>query len=94
MEIGQFYVYILECISSKGKKSFYTGYTKSIEERFKQHSEGKGARYTRGKELKLLFYQIFRTRSNAMKREREIKKLSKRQKKELINSEINKLKKE
>lgn len=94
MKIGQFYVYILECISSKGKKSFYTGYTKSLEERIKQHSEGKGAKYTRGKKIKLLFYQKHNTRSNAMKREREIKKFSKKQKQNLIKSEKNLLKME
>ncbi|MHA1785453.1 MAG: GIY-YIG nuclease family protein [Candidatus Helarchaeota archaeon] len=89
IRIRKYHVYILECTSSSGKKTFYTGYTKSIEERIKQHAEGRGARYTRGKKIKLLFYQSFNTRSEAMRRERDIKKLSRKEKKELIKSEIN-----
>ncbi|NHI94206.1 MAG: GIY-YIG nuclease family protein [Candidatus Lokiarchaeota archaeon] len=94
MEIKEFYVYILECISSKGKKSFYTGYTKSLENRIQLHSEGKGAKYTRGKQIKLLFYQSFKNRSEAMKVERNLKKLSKKQKIELILSNKNLIKEE
>ena len=94
MLIKQFYVYILECISSKGKRSFYTGYTGSLETRIKQHEEGKGAKYTRGKKVKLLFYETFKNRGDAMRRERFIKKFSRKQKKELIKSEKNLFNKE
>ena len=38
-----FYVYILQCMDG----SFYTGYTKDIDARTKQHENGKGARYTK-----------------------------------------------
>jgi putative endonuclease len=79
-----FYVYILLCIDG----SFYTGYTKDLDERTKQHENGKGARYTKShKPQKLAYVELFNTRSNAMKRERAIKKLSHQQKQELIISQ-------
>ena len=79
-----FYVYILECIDKKKKKSYYTGYTQDLKNRYDLHRTGKGARYTKGKELTLLHTEFFSTRSEAMIRELEIKKMTKKQKKELI----------
>jgi putative endonuclease len=48
------------------------------------HRKGKGAKYTKGKELTLLHSEYFSTRSEAMHRELEIKKMSKKEKKQLI----------
>ena len=79
-----FYVYILECVDKKKKKSYYTGYTQDLKNRYDLHRTGKGARYTKGKELTLLHTEFFSTRSEAMIRELEIKKMTKKQKKELI----------
>jgi putative endonuclease len=79
-----FYVYILQC--SDG--SYYTGYTKDLYERTKQHENGTGAKYTRThKPQRVAYVEIFGTRSAAMKRERAIKKLSHQQKLELIISQ-------
>jgi putative endonuclease len=79
-----FYVYILLC--SDG--SFYTGYTKDLDERTKQHQNGNGAKYTRThKPEKLAYVEVFNSRSHAMKREKEIKKLSHEQKHELVSSQ-------
>jgi len=76
-----FYVYILQCIDG----TYYTGYTKDIEERAKQHQNGNGARYTRShRPQRVAYFEIFDTRSAAMKRERQIKKLSHQQKLDLI----------
>jgi len=82
-----FYVYILLCLDG----SFYTGYTKDLNERTKQHENGKGARYTKShKPKKLAYVELFNSRSSAMKRERAIKKLTHQQKQELIISQIKK----
>jgi putative endonuclease len=79
-----FYVYILKCIDG----SFYTGYTKDIDQRTKQHSTGKGAKYTKAHPPESLAYvEIFDNRCRAMRREREIKKLSHQQKQQLIVSQ-------
>jgi putative endonuclease len=82
-----FYVYILFC--SDG--SFYTGYTKDLDARIQLHQAGKGARYTKIHKPKGLAYiEEYASRSLAMKREREIKKLSHHQKQVLIDSKIKK----
>lgn len=78
-----FYVYILLCTDG----SFYTGYTKNIDERTRLHANGKGARYTKThKPERVAYVELFKSRAEAMRREREIKKLSHQQKQNLINS--------
>jgi putative endonuclease len=78
-----FYVYILLCVDG----SFYTGYTKNIDKRARLHAIGKGARYTRShKPERVAYVELFDTRVKAMKREKEIKRLSHQQKQNLINS--------
>ena len=73
-------------INNNEKKTIYTGYTGDLTRRITQHRENKGARYTRGKkEIKLLYTETYSNRSEAMKRELEIKRLSKNEKKELIS---------
>lgn len=82
-----FYVYIMLCLDG----SFYTGYTKNVEERFKLHVNGNGARYTRiRKPKKIVHIEQFKSRIEAIHRERQIKKLSHKQKEELSNSSNNK----
>ncbi len=79
-----FYVYILLCRDG----SFYTGYTKDLDERTMQHENGKGARYTKThKPQKVAYVELFNSRSSAMKRERAIKKLTHQQKNELTNTQ-------
>ncbi|MGF7060455.1 GIY-YIG nuclease family protein [Brassicibacter mesophilus] len=77
------YVYIVEC--SDG--TFYTGWTTDINRRIIEHNEGKGAKYTRGRNPIILKHlEEYDTKRQAMKRECEIKKLSREQKIELINA--------
>jgi len=79
-----FYVYILLC--SDG--SFYTGYTKDLDARTNLHQNGKGAKYTKAhKPQKIAYVELFDSRTKAMKREREIKKLSHQQKICLVSSQ-------
>ena len=80
----RFYVYILLCRDG----SFYTGYTKNIDARTRLHASGKGARYTKThKPEKVAYVELFDSRVKAMKREREIKKMTHQQKLDLINSQ-------
>jgi len=79
-----YYVYVIQCKGS----SFYTGYTKDLDLRMRLHMNGKGSRYTRmHKPLKLVYVEEVGSRSEAMKREKKIKRLNHRQKLKLINSE-------
>jgi putative endonuclease len=79
-----YYVYILLCVDG----SFYTGYTKNVDERTKLHSNGRGARYTKmHKPKKVVYVEQFILRAEAMRREKTIKKLSHEQKENLISSQ-------
>jgi putative endonuclease len=79
-----FCVYILQCNDG----SFYTGYTKDLDARTRLHLNGNGARYTKShKPQKVAYTEMFSSRSGAMRREREIKRLNHKQKLELVNSQ-------
>ena len=76
-----FYIYILKCCDD----TLYTGYTNHLEQRITQHNEGKGAKYTRGRlPVALVYFEEYQTKSEAMKREYEIKQLSREEKIKLI----------
>lgn len=71
------YVYILECKD----QSLYTGWTNDLEKRIKAHNEGRGAKYTKGRgPVKLRYYEEYPTKEEAMKRECQIKKLTRAEK--------------
>ena len=78
-----FYVYILLTESN----TLYCGYTDDVERRFLLHKSGKGAKYTRShKPVKSVYKKEFGTKSEAQKEECRIKKLTRAQKLELIDS--------
>lgn len=77
------YIYILEC--SDG--TLYTGWTNDLEKRVAAHNSGKGAKYTRARRpCRLVYYEEYETKSEALKREARIKGFSKEQKLKLISS--------
>lgn len=74
------YTYMVRCRDG----SLYTGWTTDIEKRIKAHNEGKGAKYTRSRRpVKLVYYEIFATKKEAMSREYAIKRLKKKVKEKL-----------
>ncbi|AGF54100.1 MULTISPECIES: GIY-YIG nuclease family protein [Clostridium] len=76
------YVYIVEC--SDG--TFYTGWTNNLDKRIEMHSNGTGAKYTRGRgPVKLVYNEQFEDKRDAMKREYEIKQMTRQEKMLLIN---------
>jgi putative endonuclease len=84
-----YYVYVLVCENG----TFYTGYTRNVEVRFRLHKKGKGAKYVRTHPPeKVVYVEKFETRSDAMKRERQIKRLTHAEKQKLINSKVQKRK--
>ncbi|WP_297281580.1 GIY-YIG nuclease family protein [uncultured Anaerococcus sp.] len=77
------YVYILRCKD----KSLYTGWCKDLDKRISLHNSGKGAKYTRSHgPCKLVYYEEISNKSEALKREIAIKKLSKKKKEDLVKS--------
>jgi len=75
------YTYMVRCNDG----SLYTGWTTDLERRVKCHNEKKGAKYTKSRvPVKLVYYESFQTRQEALRREAEIKKLSKERKELLV----------
>lgn len=80
------YLYILRC----GDGSLYTGITTDVSRRLEAHRRGKGAKYTRGRgPLELVYQQLCGTHSDALRRELEVKALSRTQKEALAETMIN-----
>jgi putative endonuclease len=52
----------------------YIGWTYDLKKRLKQHNEGKGAKFTRGRKWKLIYFEILNNKNAALKREYELKK--------------------
>ncbi len=75
-------VYIVRCSDN----TLYTGYAVDVERRVGVHNQGIGSKYTRGRLPVILeYYEAFEDKSEALKREYEIKKFSKDKKEELID---------
>lgn len=76
-----YFVYLLRCADN----TLYCGYTDDLEKRVKTHNRGKGAKYTRRRTpVTLMYSEELKTKSEALKREHQIKKLSRKEKLALI----------
>ena len=77
------YTYIVQC--SDG--TYYTGWTNNIKKRIDTHNRKKGAKYTRTRvPVQLVYFESFETKEEAMSREYRIKKMSRKQKEEMIRT--------
>lgn len=75
------YVYILQCSDN----TLYTGWTNDISQRLATHNAGRGAKYTRCRlPVTLVYCETQPSRSLAMQREAAIKKLTRKEKLQLI----------
>ena len=78
-----YFLYIIEC----GDGSLYTGITTNVDRRLSEHKKGKGGHYTSSRKvIKLLYTERKKNRSSALKREAEIKKLTREQKLKLAKT--------
>ena len=76
-----FYVYILRCADD----TLYTGYTDDPERRLRVHNAGKGAKYTRSRlPVELVYRETLENKSAALRRELEVKGLTREKKLALI----------
>ena len=79
------FVYMLRC----GDGSLYTGWTNDLEKRLKSHSSGKGAKYTRGRgPFEMVWHEELPDMSTALRREAEIKALTRPQKEEFLKVQL------
>jgi putative endonuclease len=75
------YTYLVECADG----TLYCGWTNDIEKRISDHNAGKGAKYTKPRlPVKLVYYETFGTKEEAMKREWQIKQLTRVEKNKLV----------
>jgi len=83
-QLSSWYVYILRCADD----TLYTGITTDLERRVEEHNSGKaGAKYTRSRRpVEIVYHEIVNDRSEASKREYQIKSLSLQCKRSLIAS--------
>ena len=68
-----FFVYLITS-KVKNKTISYVGYTNNLKKRVNLHNCSKGAKFTRGKKWKLIYYKIYETKNEAMKEEYKLKK--------------------
>lgn len=77
------YIYIVRCSDN----TYYTGYTTNVDNRIKTHNSGKGAKYTRGRlPVYLMYKEEFSEKGDALRREMQIKKMSRQNKENLFIS--------
>ena len=77
------YVYIVRC----SDQTLYTGWTNQLEKRIEAHNAGKGAKYTKARlPVEIIYHEEYPTKEEAMRREAAIKKLTRKQKIELIKN--------
>ena len=76
-------LYILQC----GDGSLYTGISTDVQKRLEVHRSGKGAKYTKSRRpVKLVYFETYSSKEEAMRREWEIKQLSRTEKWKLIKA--------
>ena len=81
----KFYSYMIMTATNK----VYCGYTDNVEERFKKHQEGSAAKFTRAnKPIKIVYIKEHASKSEAMKAECALKKLTRPQKEKLFQTFI------
>jgi predicted GIY-YIG superfamily endonuclease len=76
------HLYLLRC-----GEVLYTGITTDVEARVQAHAEGRGAKFTRGRTVELLFRRAIGSRSRASRMEAAVKRLSRAGKLAIIRGE-------
>ena len=68
-----FFVYLIST-QFKERKISYVGYTNNLKRRILLHNSGKGAKFTKGRKWKLVYYKEYKTKKEAMIEEHKLKK--------------------
>jgi len=69
----KYYVYLL-LSNNTPKKISYVGYTSNLKRRLIDHNNSKGAKFTRGRDWKMIYKKAYNSKSQAMKAEYKLKK--------------------
>ena len=68
-----YYVYLILTLNNN-KPISYVGYTNNLLKRIKLHNAGKGAKFTKGRQWKLIFSMKYNDKKKAMIEEYKLKK--------------------
>ena len=68
-----YYVYLI-ITKNKKRTISYVGYTNNLKNRIDLHNSSKGAKFTKGRKWKLIYYKKIYKKSGAMKEEYKLKK--------------------
>ena len=68
-----YYVYVIAARKNL-KLTTYVGYTNNLKKRLILHNKGKGAKFTRGRQWKIIYVEKYSTKSEAISREYYIKR--------------------
>ena len=68
-----YFVYLLVA-KNRNRTISYVGYTNNINKRLKLHNNSKGAKFTRGRKWKIVYYKKYDNKILAMKEEYKLKK--------------------
>jgi putative endonuclease len=71
-------MFIIYIIYSTNFDQYYVGHTQNIEDRLSRHNSGRSLSTKKGKPWNLVYTETFETRSEAMLREKAIKKMKSR----------------
>ena len=68
-----YFVYLIGC-NKNNKLTTYVGYTNNLKKRIILHNDGKGAKFTKGRKWKIMYYEKYKSKSVAMSKEYQFKK--------------------
>jgi len=83
-----YYVYLILSNNKNQNNITYVGYTTNLNKRLKLHNQSKGAKFTRGRQWRMIYFEKYDNKSSALKAEYKLKKnylLRKKLKKNFLN---------
>jgi len=83
-----YYVYLILSKNKNQNYISYVGYTKNLSKRLNLHNQSKGAKFTRGRQWRMIYFEKYDSKSKALKAEYKLKKnflLRKKLKEKFLN---------
>ena len=73
-----YFVYLIITKKKNQKRISYVGYTNNLKKRLELHNSSKGAKFTRGRKWIIIYKKMYKTKTEALKNEYELKKNKKK----------------
>ena len=73
-----YFVYLIITKNKNQKRFSYVGYTNNLKKRLELHNSSKGAKFTRGRKWIIIYKKMYKTKTEALKNEYELKKNKKK----------------